>query len=45
MVNMAAFLFMLIKMTIGASTPHIKMNVSLFLLEYIELIGNPLLIR
>ena len=44
MVNIAALLFMLVEITVNASTFYTKINVSLFLLEYIEPIGNTLLI-
>ena len=45
MVNMAASLLILVEMTIGAPTPHTRMDVSLLLLELTEPIGNPLLVR
>ena len=45
MVNMTTPLLMLIEMTVGAPTPHTRMNVGLLLLEHTEPIGNPLLVR
>lgn len=42
MVNIAAFLLILVKKTVIAFIPYIRMNVSLLLLKHTEPIGKPL---